>query len=189
MKKKYLIPLLILVTVVLLMIFWQKTLEPTTLQITDPVRHYFPIVQGDELSISCEVTNTGREDLAITDIHPSNFSISMDTPMPGIIPSGKSEILHFTFHSEKNIGFTRHVIRFFGNIEQGGLDSLVFDVHIVRPTLDGSDYEEIFFRQKQNEMDVLVDGERGQKSYWVDGDPDVDSSYIHSFNNELYMEW
>lgn len=189
MKKIYLILLAIAAVVVLLMMFWQKTLEPTELSIQDPVRHYFPIVQGDNLSITCELTNTGQEDLAITDIQPSNFSISMDTPMPGIIPSGKSEILHFTFHSEKNIGFTRHTIRFFGNIKDEGLDSLVFDVHIVRPTIDGSDYEEIYYRNKQDELNVLVDGERGQKSYWTDGDPDIDSAYIHSYNNELYMEW
>lgn len=190
MKKKYIvIALMIIALVVLAMSFWQKTLKPTTLQVNDPVRHYFPIVQGDELSISCTITNTGKEDLAITDIQPSNFSITMDTPMPDIIPTGKSDILHFTFHSEKNIGLTRHVIRFFGNIEGGGLDSLTFDVHIVRPTLDGSDYEEIFYQNKQDDIDELVDGGRGQKNYWVDGDTDIDSSYIHSYNNELYMDW
>lgn len=189
MKKIYAIALLVVAGMVLLVLFWQKTLEPTRIEIKDAVRHYYPIVQGDELSITCEVTNVGKQDLAITDIHPSNFAITMDTPLPGIIPSGKSEILHFTFHSDKNIGFTRHVIRFFGNIGESGLDSLVFDVNIVRPTLDGSDYEEIFYRTKQDLLDVLVDGEKGQKGYWIDGDPDVDSSYIHSYNNELYMGW
>lgn len=189
MKKLYIILLLIVTVIVLLMIFWRKTLEPTTIEIKDPVRHYFPIVQGDQLSITCELTNTGKEALAITDIHPSNFSITMDTPMPGIIPSGKSEILHFTYHSDKNIGYTHHVIRFFGNIEEEGLDSLAFDVHIVRPTLDGSDYEEIYYQKKQDEIDILVDGEKGQKNYWVDGDTDIDSSYIHSYNNELYINW
>lgn len=189
MKKIYIILLLIVAVIVLLMMFWRKTLEPTTIMIKDPVRHYFPIVQGDQLSITCEVTNTGTEALAITDIQPSNCAIHMDTQMPGIIPVGKSEILHFTFNSDKNIGLAHHVIRFFGNIKGDGLDSLAFDVHIVRPTLDGSDYEEIFYHKKQDEIDLLVDGEKGQKSYWVDGDTDIDSSYIHSYNNELYMNW
>lgn len=189
MKKIYAILLIIVTVIVLLMIFWRKTLSPTSITIVDPVRHYFPIVQSDELSITCEIINNGDEDLAITDIQPSNFAIAMDTPMPGIIPTGKSEILHFTFSSDKNIGFTHHVIRFFGNIKDKGLDSLVFDVHIVRPTLDGSDYEEIYYRKKQDEANILVDGERGQKSYWLDGDTDIDSSYIHSYNNELYMDW
>lgn len=189
MKKIYAILLLVAAVVVALTLFWQKTLEPTTIEIKDASRHYFPIVQGDELSITCEIVNTGQEDLSITDIQPSNPAITLDTPMPDIIPCGKSEVMHFTFHSEKNIGFTRHVIRFFGNIGQSGLDSLVFDVNIVRPTPDGSDYEEIFFRNKQDLIDVLVDGTRGQKSYWIDGDTDADSSYIHSYNNELYMGW
>lgn len=181
--------LAVIALIAVLMMFWRKTLDPTTIRIKDPVRHYFPIVQGDELSITCELFNEGEEDLAITDIQPSNFSITMDTSIPGIIPSGKSEILHFTFHSDKNIGFTHHVIRFFGNIEGEGLDSMEFDVRIVRPTLDGSDYEEIYYNRKQEEADVLVGGERGQKSYWVDGDTDVDSSYIHSYNNEVYLDW
>lgn len=189
MKKFYIFALALIAAIVLLNLFWRKTLEPTTMTIKDPVRHYFPIVQGDELSITCEITNEGDEDLSITDIFPSNFSIKRDTPMPGIIPKGKTEIMHFTFQSDKNIGYTRHVIRFYGNIKDDGLDSLVFDVHIVRPTLDGSDYEEIYYRAKQDEFDILVDGERGQKLYWVDGDDDVDSSYIHSYNNELYMDY
>lgn len=189
MKKIYIVALLIVGVIVLLTRFWTKTLVPTEMHIKDSIRHYFPIVQGDELSITCEIFNDGEEDLAITDIQPSNFAITMDTSMPGIIPSGKSEILHFTFHSDKNIGFSQHVIRFFGNIKEEGMDSLVFDVHIVRPTLDGSDYEEIYYHTKQDEINLLVDGEKGQKSYWIDGDTDIDSSYIHSYNNELYMDW
>lgn len=176
--------------IVLACLFWEKTLQPTTTEIEDPVRHYFPIVQGDELSISCTIKNTGTEDLSITDIHPSNFSISRDTPMPGIIPAGKSEVMHFTFRSDKNIGYARHVIRFFGNIGSTGVDSLVFDVHIVRPTPDGSDYEEIYYDKVRSNVEDLIDGERGQKSYWTDDDTDeVDSTYIHSYTNELYINW
>lgn len=189
MKKVYVIILLIITVLVLLIFFWSKELPPTRMEIKDSVRHYFPVVQGEDLSISVEIMNTGKEDLSITDIQPSNFSIVRDTPMPGIIPSGKSEIMHFTFHSDKNLGYTKHVIRFFGNIEEAGLDSLVFDVHIVRPTLDRSDYEEIYFDTKQDLIETLVDGDMGQKSYWVDGDDEIDSSYIHNYNNELYMEW
>lgn len=189
MKKFYIFALALIAVIVLLNLFWRKTLEPTSISIKDPVRHYFPIVQGDELSITCELTNDGEEDLAITDIFPSNFSIRRDTPMPGIIPSGKTEVMHFTFASDKNIGLARHVIRFYGNIKEDGIDSLVFDVHIVRPTLDGSDYEEQYFRNKQDLIEELVDGDMGQKLYWVDGDPDIDSAYIHSYNNDLYMSW
>lgn len=190
MKKYYIIGLLVIVIIVLLNLFWTKELQPTTMRITDPDRHYFPIVQGDELSITCEITNDGEEDLAITDIQPSNFSIKMDTPMPGIIPAGNSEILHFTFTSDKNIGYTRQVIRFFGNIKDEGLDSLAFDVHIVRPTLDGSDYEEIYYRTRKNDLvEELVDGDMGQKSYWVDGEDGIDSAYIHSYNNDIYVNW
>lgn len=189
MKKFYIIVFVVAVASICAIQFWQKTLEPTSMQIKDPIRHYFPIVQGDELSITCEITNTGNSDLSITDIQPSNFSISMDTSMPGIIPRGKSEILHFTFHSEKNLGLTTHIIRFFGNIAGCDYDSLVFDTHIVRPTIDGSDYEEVYFRNKRDAFDVLIDGDLGQKNYWTDNDTDADSSYIHTYKNELYIDY
>lgn len=189
MKKKYIIILLIIGVAVYFICTWEKTLVPTKVEIVDSVRHYFPIVQGDELGITVEVKNVGTEDLSITDIQPSNFSIARVGPMPEIIPAGKSGLIQFVFSSDKNIGYTKHVIRFFGNIQDGGIDSLVFDVHIVRPTLDGSDYEEIYYKKQQDEMEELVDGERGQKSYWVDGDTDVDSSYIHSYNNDMYVDW
>lgn len=189
MKKLYIILIIIIAIVVALMLFWTKTLEPTTIEIEDCKRHYFPVVQGDAVSITCKITNTGDEPLSITDIQPSNPAIKMDTQMPGIIPCEKSEILHFTFISDRNVGYARHVIRFFGNIKPDGIDSLVFDLHIVRPSIDGSDYEELYFRNKQDNFDILVDGDMGQKEYWVDGDPDIDSSYIHSYNNKLYMDW
>lgn len=189
MNKTKTILILVAITAILAIIFWQKTLQPTTIEIKDPVRHYFPIVQGDELLINCQLTNTGDEDLAITSIQPSNFTISMISDMPGIIPAGKTETLTFVFHSEKNIGFTSHVIRFYGNIYGCEYDSLVFDTHIVRPTVDGSDYEEIYYKQK-SDMEVLVDGERGQKNYWTDDNiDDIDSSYIHNYNNVMHTEW
>lgn len=164
--------------------YLHKTLGPTAMGIKDSVRHYYPIVLGDELSITCEISNKGTEPLAITDIQPSNFSIELNSPMPSIIPPGGIEEVNFIFHSEKNVGFAEHEIRFFGNIVPDGVAMLTFDTHIVRPTVDQFDYEEVYFSKKRDLIDELVDGELGQKGYWIDG-VDEDSAYQRSYKKYL----
>lgn len=161
-----------------------KSLEPTVMCIKDSVRHYYPIVLGDELSITCKISNKGTEPLAITDIQPSNFSIVLNSPMPKIIPPGGEEAVNFIFHSEKNVGFAEHKIRFFGNIIPDGVAMLTFDTHIVRPTVDKFDYEEVYFDRKRDLFDELVDGELGQKGYWIDG-VEEDSAYQRSYKKYL----
>lgn len=161
-----------------------KELKTTAIGLKDSVRHYYPIVLGDELSITCQITNKGAEPLAITDIQPSNFSIALNSPMPEIIPPGKTEYINFIFHSEKNVGFAEHKIRFFGNIYPDGVATLTFDTHIVRPTLDKFDYEEVYFSTKRDMIDEFVDGELGQKGYWIDGS-DEDSAYQRTYKKYL----
>lgn len=161
-----------------------KQLEPTVMGIKDSIRHYYPIVLGDELSITCEISNKGDEPLAITDIQPSNFSIEMNSPMPSVIPPHGVGRVNFIFHSEKNVGFAEHKIRFFGNIVPDGVATLIFDTHIVRPTVDKFDYEEVYFDRKRDLLDELVDGELGQKGYWIDGGEE-DSSYQRSYKKYL----
>ena len=161
-----------------------KELKPTVMCIKDSVRHYYPIVLSDELSITCEITNKGKEPLAITDIQPSNFSIELTSAVPSVIPPGGVEMLNFVFHSEKNVGYAEHQIRFFGNIVPDGVAMLTFDTHIVRPTVDRFDYEEVYFDKKRDMADELVDGELGQKGYWIEGGEE-DSTYQRSYKKYL----
>lgn len=163
---------------------FHKELIPTQITIKDSIRHYYPVVLGDELSITCQIANVGETPLAITDIQPSNFSIVLNSPMPSVIPAGGEEYVSFIFHTEKNVGFAEHKIRFFGNIEPDGVATLTFDTHIVRPTIDRFDYEEVYFDNKRNMFDELVDGELGQKGYWIDGS-DEDSVYQRSYKKYL----
>lgn len=163
-----------------------KELKPTVMGVKDSVRHYYPVVLGDELSITCRISNNGKEPLAITDIQPSNFSIRLTSPMPKLIPPGGTEDLNFAFNTEKNVGYAQHEIRFFGNIIPDGVAMLTFDTHIVRPTVDQFDYEEVYFNHRRDLLDELVDGEQGQKGYWVDGSEE-DSAYQHSYKK--YLLW
>ena len=52
--------------------------------------------------------------------------------------------------------------------------------------LKSSGYEEVYFNHKRDLLDELVDGELGQKGYWVDGSEE-DSAYQRSYKK--YLVW
>lgn len=159
----------------------KHTVLPTSVTVKDSLRHYYPVIQHDELKLDYEITNNGTETLVITDVLPSCSAITIADKVPEIIPPGKSDRLHFIYHSEMNLGYVSHAIRIYGNILPEGVCELEFDVHVVRPTLDRSDYEEIFF-DKQAATKELVDGDQGQKGYWV-GDGINPEDYSRFYNN------
>lgn len=145
----------------------------THVEIVDPVRHYPPIVQGGDVRLSYKLYNRGRNPFVISDIQPDCLSITMPEEKPHVVPPGDSTRLFFVFNSEKNVGLTTHHIRIFGNIINpldslsNGIITLTFDVPIVRRSIDGSDYEEMFFAH-QSEIERLVDGTLGEKGYYTD---------------------
>ena len=46
-------------------------IEPTSARVVDPVRHYYPMVAGDRLTIAYEIENTGSNPLVISEIQTS----------------------------------------------------------------------------------------------------------------------
>lgn len=132
----------------------RKTLKPTAIQIEDSIRHYPATILGDDIAMTYLVRNVGKDVLVITDIQPSVPTIDVDEKNVNMIPPGKSANLRFTFHSGKNIGLARHIIRIFGNIQPAGEAQIIFDTHVVRPSFNLSDYEEYY----QQHFDPMVDG-------------------------------
>lgn len=145
-----------------------KTYPPTTACIVDSVRHYPPVVRGGSISITCVIKNTGDSSLVITDIQPANLSIEQESIDPKIIAAKDSAMVSFVFNTDKIVGYTQQKIRFYGNIKGSGMMTLTFDTNVVRPAGDQSDYEDIYFQGKQDFTDIIVDGEMGEKGYWVD---------------------
>lgn len=148
---------------------------PTNLHIVDPVRHYLPLVQGEDLKMHYTVVNVGRNPLIIQDIQPASLSIEVVKDPPKMVPAGDSLDICLVFHTDRNIGYSEHLIRIFGNIKHvndsatNGLAILTFDTHIVRPTVDQSDYEERYWTKKAAD-EKLVDGTRGEQGYYTDED-------------------
>ena len=158
-----------------------KILGPTKVVIEDSVRHYLPVVLGDDVYMVWNVKNVGNENLVIKDIQPSNGSIELTSIGSGLIPPGGEERFFTIFHSTKNVGFAEHKIRIFGNIEPDGVAVMKFDIHIVRPTLDRTDYEEVFFDTEiRNESEAFKKA-RQNKAYYTDADS---SDYVDTPTKE-----
>lgn len=163
-----------------------KKVGVTTVSTIDSVRHYYPIVAGEELGITYQLVNTGKEPLVITDIQPSCGCIASSVSKK-VVPPGDSIPLQFTFHSKKNIGYVRHTIRVFGNVLPKGVVNLIFDVNVVPPADYTPDYEELFQKEveeKSKGVDGLVDGRASQKGYYVDPAKDSRSHVRYPWREE-----
>lgn len=134
-------------------------IEPTTVEIEDPIRHYYPILEGEELWIAYDIWNTGKNPLVISEIQTSCGCIVADEGKR-IIPPGHDERLMFRYDSSKNRGFTRHQIRLYGNFDQENMLLLEFDVQVIPPSDNGSDYEESLPEKKWKKY---------PDNYYVDG--------------------
>jgi len=149
-----------------------KILGPTKVEIEDSVRHYLPVVLGDDVRMVWVIKNVGNENLIIKDIQPSNGAIEFKSIESTLIPPGSEEKVYLVFHSSKNVGYAEHKIRIFGNIEPDGVAEMKFDIHIVRPTLDRTDYEEIYFDHESSRIEEeAFKKARLNKAYYTDDDP------------------
>lgn len=145
-----------------------KKLEPTAIEIEDSIRHYPATVLGDDLEMVYVVRNIGNEMLMISDIQPAVPTIEVDKANVNMIPPGEETLLKFIYHSDKNIGLARHIIRLFGNIYPSGVAEIIFDTHVVRPSIDLSDYEEYYHEKLKNDAESILDEQKGAKEYLTD---------------------
>lgn len=164
-----------------------KKLPMTTMLIQDSIRHYYPLVQGTDLTLVVRVANVGSTPLVINDIQPSCGCVVVDPEENNVVPPGKEKLFTLTFRSEKYSGYVRHTIRFFGNILPKGMADLVFDLNVVTPALGSPDYEEQ--HKDRTEFDIaagiktLVDGKESQRGYWTD-----DQEYSRGYNKYYWRK-
>lgn len=145
-----------------------KKLEPTAIEIEDSIRHYPATILGDNIEMVYVVRNIGNEMLMISDIQPAVPTIEVDKANVDMIPPGEEALLKFVYHSDKNIGLARHIIRLFGNIYPSGVAEIIFDTHVIRPSIDLSDYEEYYHEKLKNDAESILDERKGAKEYLTD---------------------
>lgn len=158
----------VLMVSMMLLTSCHKKLEPTAIEIEDSIRHYPSTVLGDDIEMVYVVRNIGNEMLMISDIQPAVPTIEVDKANVDMIPPGEEALLKFVYHSDKNIGLARHIIRLFGNIYPSGVAEIIFDTHVVRPSIDLSDYEEYYHEKLKNDAESILDERKGAKEYLTD---------------------
>lgn len=153
---------------VLSLVSCHKTLEPTAIQIEDSIRHYPATILGEDLEMVYVVRNIGNDMLMISDIQPAVPTIEVDKENVDMIPPDEETQLRFIYHSDKNIGLARHIIRIFGNIYPKGVAQIIFDTHVIRPSIDLSDYEEYYQTKLKTDGENILDEQKGAKEYYTD---------------------
>ena len=144
----------------------RKLVGPTKVSIVDNGRHYVPILQGDILRMYWSLHNEGPEPLVIDEVQPACSAIRLMSELPDVVIPGDSIVMIFDFDTDKNTNMATHYIRVFGNIKPSGVAEMLFDVNIVRGTLDLSDYEECWFNRGQ--PDDLENGRKVRvSSYYI----------------------
>ena len=116
----------------------------TSAEIRDAIRHYYPILQGQELLVNIRVNNTGKVPLVVKDIQPSCGCILLDSDHEFVVPPDRSMTVTLRYDSRKNVGRVEHSIRFWGNILPDGMAEMRFDVNVVPDANYHHDYEEMY---------------------------------------------
>lgn len=117
---------------------------PTMVTVVDSVRHYRPLLLGEELTMHYDLTNVGEEPLVVNDIQPSCGCIVSNMGSNLIILPGETKRLIFVYDTSGNIGYVKHTIRIYGNVLPKGEIDLIFDLNVVPPTAEAPDYEQIY---------------------------------------------
>lgn len=146
-----------------------KKVGPTSMIVKDSIRHYYSVLQGQELEMTFQVANIGKTPLVISDIQPSCGCISVDKDEQNLIMPNKQGRFKFIFKSEKYVGYVRHTIRLFGNMQPNGMAELIFDTNIVPPYHASPDYEDVYrdYVEKNSRVDELLRAQANQRGYWT----------------------
>jgi hypothetical protein len=133
-----------------------RKVDFTELEIKDPVRHYYPILQGQELTIIVPIENKGDVPLTIKDVQPTCGCIRQMESGEIFVPPGKPYTLILSYDSTKNVGKVEHTVRLWGNISPGGMAEFKFDVNVVPDASYHHDYEELY--AERNPLKSYIDG-------------------------------
>ncbi|MBR2184645.1 MAG: DUF1573 domain-containing protein [Prevotella sp.] len=160
--------LLLIALPLLLFIACEKKLKPATVIIVDPVRHYYPVVQGDIMRVSYAIENVSENPLFIKEVQTTCGCLLQRDEMPIVILPHKQGHINIDFNTIKNTGYAQHFIYCYGNFKDSSVIELQFDTNIVPAGHTTPDYEELWQEQNGVRINEAVDGTKGEKGYYID---------------------
>lgn len=192
MKKIFYVILIVVIFVVICLStnMCSKSVRPTEVMVQDSIRHYYPMIQGQELTLKYRVANIGDDPLVITDIQPSCGCISIDGKKNNIILPQKEQTFVFKFASDKFVGEVEHQIYIYGNIaNKDSMVVLYFSTNVVPPTTASTDYEENYYEKEKtdNMMKGFTNGDNTTKGYYIN-DGDYPDDYEKNYKKYPWRE-
>lgn len=147
-----------------------KNLRPASVLIVDPVRHYYPVLQGEMMTISYEIENTSNNPLFVQEIQTTCGCIVARNQLPLVVLPHKTTSLHLKFNTIKNTGYVDHFIYLYGNFKDATCVELEFDTNVVPRADYIRDYEQLWHEQatENGNLRDFVDGMPGQKGYYTE---------------------
>lgn len=149
----------------------EKLLKAADVVITDPYRHYYPVIQGEILPINYEIENVSDIPLVIQEIQSSCGCLLPYDDLPIMVLPNKKNTIRLGYNSNKNTGYAEHQIYLYGNFTDSAYRKLTFDTNVVPPADYTPDYEVRWREQTNNgklSIKDLVDGYSSQKGYYTD---------------------
>lgn len=148
----------------------KKDLKPASIIIIDPVRHYYPVIQGEMMTISYEFENTSDNPLFIQEVQTTCGCLVPRSELPIVVLPHKMGFINLTFNTIKNTGYVNHYIYCYGNFQDSTCIELAFDTNVVPRADYVRDYEQLWHEQNDDEKSMrdFVDGMPGQKGYYTE---------------------
>lgn len=148
----------------------EKKLDPAVVEIIDPIRHYYPVVQGEMLGVTYEIENTSDNALFIQEVQTTCGCVVPSSDLPIVVLPKRRGYLRLSFNSIKNTGYVCHYVWCYGNFADSTWRELQFDTNVV-PSADYiRDYEQLWQEKATHtgSMANLVDGDSSEKGYYTD---------------------
>lgn len=147
-----------------------KELKPATVVVVDPVRHYYPVIQGDLMHITYDIENTSSNPLFISEVHTTCGCIVPTAQLPIVVLPHKMGKVSISYNTIKNTGYVDHFIYCYGNFKDSTYIELEFDTNIVPQADYVRDYEQLWHEQtgKSKTMQEYIEGMPEQKGYYTD---------------------
>lgn len=158
--------------VLILLAGCEKKLAPAVVEIVDPLRHYYPVIQGEILGISYEIENISEEPLVIQEIQTTCGCLIPTDDLPIIVLPKKRGRVNLKYETIKNTGVVDHYVWLYGNFSDSTYRELFFDTNVVPPADYTRDYEQLYLDKITGNESVsirnLVDGYTSDRGYYTD---------------------
>ena len=147
-----------------------KKLKPASVIFVDPVRHYYPVLQGELMTIAYEVENISDNPLFIQEVQTTCGCLVPRSELPIVVLPHKIGFINLTFNTIKNTGYVNHYIYCYGNFQDSTCIEMSFDTNVVPRADYVRDYEQLWHEQVDDEKSMrdFVDGMPGQKGYYTE---------------------